>query len=121
VGDLAQCYSHKRQLAKKELDWRSSINFDPPMKPFYIFFSYPAAKYVWSLVGTVVGAQTRPSRLLNSFGGCLGSLGLAAMSRSLAWLPSAMRYGKCVTDLVLRKKILKNRVDLICQPVTFMK
>jgi hypothetical protein len=33
----------------------------------HLFFSCPAAKYIWSIVGTVVGAQTRPGSFAQFF------------------------------------------------------
>jgi hypothetical protein len=59
--------------------------------------------------------------LHNSFGGCLSSLGLGAMSRSLEWMSSDGRYGKRITKLVSIKKFLKNHVDIIFQSVACMK
>jgi hypothetical protein len=68
VAHLIQCHSNKRQSVEKKLDRESYLPFCFAHESIlHLFFSYTAAKYLWSMVGMAVGAQNRPGSFARYF------------------------------------------------------
>jgi hypothetical protein len=87
----------------------------------HLFFSCPAAQYIWSLVGMTVGAPTRPGSFaqffwwMPQFSNANRNVQIAGIA-AICWAIWKTRNSSC-----FEKKTLKNPVDLIFLATSFMK
>jgi hypothetical protein len=87
----------------------------------HFFFSCPAAQYVWSLVGMVVGAPTRPGSFAQffwwtpQFSHTSHNVQIAGMA-AICWA-----IWKTLNSSCFEKKFLRNHVDFIFLATSFIK
>jgi hypothetical protein len=104
-----------------ERAWTGNLHYqfcDQKEKILHLFFSCPAAKYVWTCVAKAIGASTRPGNFSQFFGWFLqhvpASVQIPGVA-SICWAIWKLRNRPCFEG-----KLINSPIELIFYSTVFM-